>query len=102
MSRRPCFLRVRPIARIAVAAALNLLVPAAFAETVPMSPDRWDVEGATSFAVQDGRPALRLGGAPDQRPHGAEANLRGVNFSTGIVEFDFLQGPGVYDFAGLA
>ena len=92
---------VRPIGRIALAAALNLLATVAFAETVPMTPDRWEVAGTTAFVVQDGRQALQLGGPPGQPPHGAEANLKGLDFTTGTVEFDFLQAPGTYDFAGL-
>jgi len=97
----PRFSRTHHCARIALVAAFNLLMPAAFAETVPMTPDRWEVAGETSFVVQDGRQALRLGGAPDQPAHGAEASLKGLDFATGTVEFDFLQAPGTYDFAGL-
>jgi hypothetical protein len=91
----------RPIRRIAIAAALAFGTSTAVAETIPMSSDRWDVAGETRFVEQDGRQAVRLGSAPGQPPRGAQANLRGVTFSTGTVEFDVLA-EGRYDFAGLA
>ena len=91
----------RLIRLAAFIAVIGLAGSEAFAENVPMTADRWDVAGETSFVVQDGRQAVRLGPAPGQPPRGAEANLRGVSFTTGTVEFDMLQGPGVYDFAGL-
>ena len=87
--------------RIAVAGVLLLPAAAAIAETVPMTAQRWEVEGDTAFVTQDGRQAIRIGPAPGQPPRGAQANLRGMSFSTGTVEFDLLS-PAVYDFVGLA
>jgi len=84
---------------IGAAAALNLLVPAAIAETIPMSAERWDVAGDTAFVVQDGRQAIRIGPAPGQPPRGAEAHVRGLTFTTGTIEYDMLS-PAIYDFAG--
>ena len=93
--------RDRFLCRALVAAGLAFAASGAGAETYPMTAEHWDVAGETSFVVQDGRQAVRLGPAPGQPAHGAEANLRGVNFTTGTVEFDMLQEPGAYDFAGL-
>jgi len=91
----------RLIRRIAIGAALAFAASAAAAETVPMTADRWDVAGEASFVQQDGRQAIRLGSAPGQPPHGAQANVRGVTFTTGTIEFDLLA-EGIYDFVGFA
>ena len=101
MTLDPPFSHARLISRAAVAAALALAASAAAAETYPMNADHWDVAGEAHFVTVDGRQAIQLGGAPDQRPSGAQANLRGVTFTTGTIEYDILA-PGVYDFAGLA
>jgi hypothetical protein len=93
--------RTRPARRTVIMATLAFAASAAAAEPYPMTAERWDVAGETSFVVQDGRQAIRIGGAPNQPPHGAQANLRGLDFATGIVEFDLLS-PAVYDFIGLA
>jgi len=95
--------RTGPIHRISfafAAAFLPLAAPAA-AETIPMTPDHWDVAGEASFVMQDGRQAIRLGSAPGQPPHGAQANARAIVFSTGTIEYDLLA-QGGYDFTGLA
>ena len=93
---RACLIR-----GLASAAALALSASAALAEVIPMTAERWEVAGETSFVVQNGRQSIRIGSAPDQPPHGAQANLRGAAFATGTVEFDLLS-PAVYDFIGLA
>lgn len=99
MTRNPPRAFPRLIGRIVMAGAFGLQASAAMAENVPMTPERWDVAGETRFVTQDGRQAIRLGSAPGQPPRGAEANLRGLTFTTGTIEYDMLA-EGRYDFAG--
>lgn len=91
----------RPARHFAAAAALLLAASPAAAEVIPMDTTHWDVAGESSFVTQDGRQAIRLGSAPGQRPRGAQANARGINFTTGTIEYDLLASGG-YDFTGLA
>lgn len=84
-----------------IAAALLLAASPATAEVIPMDAAHWEVEGESSFVTQDGRQAIRLGSAPGQRPRGAQANARGIAFTTGTIEYDLLASGG-YDFTGLA
>lgn len=72
---------------------------AAHAETIPMTADRWETDGQTSFQVRDGRQALRLGSEPGQPPAGGLGNIKGLVFATGVVEFDLLI-TGEKDFTG--
>ena len=75
----------------AAAAWLALLAPtAAHSETIPMTAERWETDGQTGFVVRDGRQALRLGTEPGQPPKGGQANIKGLKFATGVIEFDLL------------
>jgi hypothetical protein len=89
------------IRRGAIGAALTFAASATLAETYPMTADHWDVAGEARFVEVDGHQTIQLGGAPDQRPSGAQASLRGVTFTTGTIEYDVLA-PGIYDFVGVA
>lgn len=68
-------------------------------EAIPMTADRWETEGQVTFPVRDGRHSLRLGSQPGQPPQGGVANIKGLQFTTGVVEFDMLI-TGEKDFAG--
>ena len=51
------------------------------------------------FEMRDGRQALRLGTEPGQRPSGRRRDLKGLQLSTGVVEFD-MRITGERDFSG--
>ena len=71
----------------------------AHSETIPMTADRWQTDGQVSFETRDGRQALRLGSEPGQPLQGGGATIKGLQFSTGVVEFD-MQITGERDFTG--
>lgn len=71
----------------------------AHSETIPMTADRWETEGQVTFQVRDGRQSLRLGLEPGQPPQGGVASIKGLQFATGVVEFDMLI-TGEKDFTG--
>ena len=72
---------------------------AATAASYPMTPDLWDLQGTAGFEVRDGRATLRLGNLEGKPVGGGQANLKGVEFETGIIEFDMLI-TGERDFVG--
>jgi hypothetical protein len=78
-----------------------LAVQAAAAATtaIPLTADRWDAQGEVAFETRDGRPVMRLG-APVTGPRsGAAANVKGLRFTTGVVEYDVML-PEVMEFSG--
>ena len=85
--------------------ALGLLLSASAAQATPvlvqMSDEHWDVGGEASWDAEDGVPILRLGPAAGQPLKGGEADLKGVDFATGVIEFD-IKLVGERDFAGPA
>jgi hypothetical protein len=75
------------------------IAAAAIAEPIPMTPERWKIEGVAEFVERDGRQAVRLGPVGPPLKGGA-ATLLNSNFSTGTIEFDLMVGN--RDFAGFA
>ncbi len=84
--------------RIVWLVALTLAAPLR-AEPVAMDAAHWDVEGVTAFGERDGRLVLRLGPAEGAPLKTGAATLKGVDFSTGTIEFDMLA-SGAREFAG--
>ena len=72
---------------------------AATGASYPMTADHWDVQGTAGFEVRDGRDTLRLGNFKGTPVGGGQANLKGVQFATGVIEFDMLI-TGERDFVG--
>lgn len=72
----------------------------AHSETIPMTADRWETQGPVGFEVRDGRQALRLGSEPGQSRSGAAADIKGLQFATGVIEFDMLLTSDLMEFAG--
>jgi hypothetical protein len=71
----------------------------AIATAYPMDAAHWDVQGKVGFEVRDGRQSLRLGSDGGKPIGGGQANLKGVKFDTGVIEYDLLI-TGDYDFVG--
>ena len=84
-----------------LASLLFGLAAPADAESVPMTAERWTIEGEGAFVEQAGRPALRLGDGSEGRLRGGAAVLDNSHFGTGTIEFDLLAQPG-RDFVGFA
>ena len=84
----------RPIALLLAAWASPTLATA-----IPMTPDRWDVQGNVAFVVKDGRQALRLGADGGKPVGGGQANIKNLKFETGVIEYDLLI-TAQYDFVG--
>ena len=92
-----------PARWIALSPALLVLCLSGWAraESVPMTAERWSIDGQAAFVEQAGRPAIRLGDGSDNRLRGGAAVLNNSNFATGTIEFDVLAQPG-RDFVGFA
>lgn len=69
------------------------------AATVPMSADRWETQGSVSFETYDGREAMRMGAPVTGPRQGGVANIKAIDFKTGIIEFDMLL-PDLMEFSG--
>ena len=67
--------------------------------SIPMTADRWDVQGKVGFETRDGRRVLRLGNDGGNPGAGGAANAKGVKFETGVIEFDMMM-TGERDFVG--
>ena len=76
-----------------------LAVQSVAATAIPLSADRWDTQGEVAFETRDGRPVMRLG-APVTGPRaGAVATIKGLNFTTGVIDYDVML-PEVMEFSG--
>jgi hypothetical protein len=64
-----------------------------------MNAATWDLQGNGGFEQRDGRETLRLGSFEGKPVGGGQANLKGVKFDTGVIEFDLLI-TAQYDFVG--
>lgn len=62
------------------------------AQSVPMTADRWELQAEARFVEHDGRPAIRMGSGPGVPLKGGQAALNGVEFSTGVIEYDVQVG----------
>lgn len=80
-------------------AFLAALTSPAAATVYPMNSATWDLQGKGGFEVRDGRQALRLGAFEGKPVGGGQANLKGVKFDTGVIQFDLLI-TAQYDFVG--
>ena len=80
-------------------ATAGLLAAPATAESISMTSDRWEIEGSAGFETVDGRQALRLGAEPGQPRKGAQATVKGLEFATGVIEFD-MRLPNDREFSG--
>ena len=77
-----------------------LIWPAAsHGEAVPLTAERWEVQGPVVFEQRDGRQAMRLGASHTGQRSGGTANIKDLNFITGVVEYDVLL-PEVMEFSG--
>ncbi len=72
---------------------------AAAMNSIPITPDRWDVQGPVAFESSDGRPVIRLGAAANGKRQGGVAMIKDFELSTGVVEYDVLL-PDVMEFSG--
>lgn len=68
------------------------------AETIAMSPDRWDLQNA-NFEAFDGKQVLRLGSGEGPQRKGGAANIKGLQFTTGVIEYDMWL-PDAREFSG--
>ncbi|MBX3566083.1 MAG: hypothetical protein KF730_16100 [Sphingomonas sp.] len=78
--------------------ALALWAAPALAQDYPLTAEHWEPGGLARFVDKDGRKAVLLGPG-DGNLKGGEATLKGVKFSTGVLEYDMLA-SGARDFAG--
>lgn len=69
------------------------------AQSIPLTADRWEIQGPVVFEVRDGKPAMRLGAPATGKREGGVATIKGLEFSTGVVEYDVLL-PEVMEFSG--
>ena len=85
-----------------LAYAVTWLLPAgaiASPVTIPMTAERWEVQGPVAFETHEGRPAMRLGAPVSGKREGGVASIKGLDFKTGVVEFDMLL-PDAMEFSG--
>jgi len=80
---------------LAAAQAASPTAPA----PIPLTADHWDVDGEVAFETRDGRPGMRLGAPVTGKRSGAVANIKGLSFTTGIVEYDVML-PDAMEFSG--
>lgn len=69
------------------------------AQSVPLTADRWEIQGESAFEQREGRAAMRLGAPATGKRGGAVANIKGLDFTTGVIEFDMML-PDVMEFSG--
>lgn len=69
------------------------------ASAIPLTADHWDVDGEVAFETKDGRPAMRLGAPLTGTRSGAVATIKGLSFTTGVVEYDVML-PDAMEFSG--
>ena len=79
--------------------ACALSPTAGIAAEVPLTADRWDAQGEVAFENRDGRPVMRLGAPVTGERQGAAANIKDLNFTTGVVEYDVML-PDAMEFSG--
>ena len=72
---------------------------AAALATIPMIAERWEVDGDVAFETRDGRQVMRLGAPVSGKRSGAVANIKGLTFRTGIVEYEVML-PDATEFSG--
>lgn len=88
---------------IAIAELLTFALAMALAPepsaAIPMTADRWELQGPVVFEIRDGRKTMRLGAPVDGKRQGGQASIKDLDFATGVVEFDFLL-PDVMEFSG--
>jgi hypothetical protein len=85
--------------KILLIAICGLVAMPVGAEPIPMTPDRWEIEGQGGFETADGRQILRLGSEPGQPRKGGQANIKQLEFATGVIEFD-IRLPDDREFSG--
>jgi hypothetical protein len=68
-------------------------------QSVPLTADRWEAQGEVAFEQRDGRQTMRLGAPATVKRSGAVANIKGLDFTTGVIEFDMML-PEVMEFGG--
>ena len=68
-------------------------------QPVPLTADRWEIQGEFAFEQRDGRQVMRLGAPATGKRGGAVANIKGLDFTTGVIEFDMML-PDVMEFSG--
>jgi hypothetical protein len=69
------------------------------AQSIPLTAERWDIQGPVVFETRDGKPVMRLGAPADGKREGGVAIIKDLEFSTGVVEYDVLL-PDVMEFSG--
>ena len=79
--------------------ALALAAPATAQVAIPMTTDRWVIDGNAAFEVKDGRSALRLGSDPGKPRTGGVAAIKDFEFASGVIEFDMML-PDNREFSG--
>jgi hypothetical protein len=66
---------------------------------IPLTADQWEVDGEVAFETRDGRPVMRLGAPVTGKRSGAVANIKGLSFTTGVLEYEVLL-PDAMEFSG--
>jgi hypothetical protein len=90
----------RTLLRLALLPALLCGGPgSAIAETIPLTPDRWEAQGEIAFEEKGGRRVMRLGAPATGKRGGAVAAIKGLSLGTGVVEFDVML-PDAMEFSG--
>ena len=69
------------------------------AQSIPLTADRWEIQGPVVFETRDGKPAMRLGAPATGKRQGGVATIKDLEFATGVVEYDVLL-PDVMEFSG--
>lgn len=68
-------------------------------QSVPLTSDRWEVQGPVAFETWEGRAVMRLGAPAAGKREGGVATIKGLEFATGIIEYDVLL-PDAMEFSG--
>lgn len=90
---------IQTLFRAALCSAAITCSQTASPETIPLTADRFEVQGEVAFERFDGRPVMRLGAPATGKRLGGAADLKGLEFSTGVIEFD-MRLPDAQEFSG--
>lgn len=90
---------IHHLLRLTLCSLLVLADSSANAVPVPLTPNRWEVQGEVAFEQRDGRNVMRLGAPVTGKRGGAVANIKGLAFTTGVIEYDLML-PDAMEFSG--
>jgi hypothetical protein len=71
----------------------------ALADAIPLTADRWEAQGDLAFETRDGRPVMRIGSPVTDQRNGAVATIKGLKFTTGVIEYEVML-PDAMEFSG--